>query len=989
MSIEKDAAVRRIVIVAAVVGMACLGTCGNLFVRGDFDNAAKTLKGDALANAGAVSLFVEDASWNRCGRLEISQAHTNEDGVVTYSACAFVGGDGKAPGVPVKGDTLYEFSFEVRSDTVKRIGVKFQDWRTGVWAKDSKGGKTSLEGVFVHPGWSCYKGTFRTHARATRAALALQMWQSTKFPPVTLKVGDSILFDNVKIEEARDFAKMLAGGEHANAPSPVARVKAARSGEAFDDLLRFTRARGADGPMEARTTVTLFAGDKSLKARFVCEEPAEVRMGSTDNVWSGDVLELYFGPTAGNVDRTKTQFAWNPTGAKTALKSGMAMPEWAGRWTVKTQVRGKGYTSDVEIPYELLGFRAAPATGEVIALNVCRTRKGEHGCWAPVRGGFGEVERFGRFVFGEWNDALKNVWKSGEKAETREAFESAVQKLETERRDAKLANLNSKPFTVARVPMTSDFACPFVPSESFEPAERIDVKAAVNEVTGLPVAMLNLTERTEQYVVRLETSTEDSRRTWRGGYDGRYGLEGLEPERVTLREALRFKDTDQTPCTLRFDPLPAAGDVLAVTVPAKEAGVVWIDFNLTDAKPGTYAGRLRVIPLGESAKFNPVSGFHKRQYEGQMQDVPFALEVRPIVLSKTSKRPGCFFQSPADRDHAKMMVEAGAGVFQLSPWSVKYEYDGDTGAIHLDRPKPETVEAIASLRRHAAWARELGVERPTFFVGFGCYDTAMQTYGGKALPLAERLRLFVNFVKAVRHVMHEAGVADSDYSIETFDEPGMNRADEIVAVHREAKAACPEVNLTLTMGASRTDIGFFRSVADCTDSWILWDGFHFQQKESLDFNAEQIAKGRSVSHYTCSSSPRTPLYREYRLHAWFGEYHKLSGNHFFWFEDCMGGYGQPDFKVCTSGGLVYRNFGRTIPSIRYMNLRQGVQDVKYLDKLREVAGDRAEVREFLGEAVQKVMVTDLHDKTTPDRMREKAAELILKYAKEERRCPLE
>ena len=972
---------RRVAVMVAVIGTASLGMCDNLFVRGDFDNAEKSLKGDVLANGGEVSLFVEDANWNRCGRLEVSQAHTNADGTVTYSACAFVGGDGKTLGVPVKGDTLYDFSFEVRSETVGRIGVKFQDWQSGVWAKDSKGGKTSLEGVFVHPGWSRYKGTFRTHARATRAVLALQVWQSTKYPPVTLKVGDGIFFDNVKIEEACDFARLLAGGD-ATAPSPVACVKAARSGETFDDLSRFMRDRGTAGPMGAKTTVTIFAGDKSLKARIICEEPTEVRMGSADNVWSGDVLELYFGPTADNVDRTKTQFAWNPAGAKTALKSGMAMPEWAGCWTVKTQVQGKGYTSDVEIPYELLGFRSAPVTGEVIALNVCRTRKGEHGCWAPVRAGFGEVERFGRFVFGEWNDALKNIWKSDLKADTREAFESAVQKLETERRDAKFSNLKGKPFTVACVPMTSDFACPFTPQESFEPAEHIDVKAAVNEVTGLPVAILNLTDRMEQYVVRLETSTEDREKTWLGGYDGRYGLEGLEPERVTLRVALRFKDSDQSPCTLRFDPLPAAGDVLAVAVPPKEAGVVWIDFDLAGAKPGTYTGRLRIIPLGEAAKFDPVAGFHNRQYIGQMQDVPFALEVRPIVLPQVAKRPGCFFQSPADRSHAKMMIEAGAGGFQLSPWSVKYEYDGDTGAIDLERPKPETIEAVESLRRHAAWAREFGVERPTFFVGFGCYDVAMKTYGGKPLPLAERARRFVNFVKAVQHMMNDAGIADSDYSIETFDEPAANREEEIIAVHRAMKAACPEVNLTLTMGANRADIGFFNRVADYTDAWILWDGFYFQEKENLDFNAGQIAKGRSVSHYTCSSSPRTPIYREYRLHAWFGERHKLSGNHFFWFEDCMGGYGQPDFKVCTAGGLVYRNFGRTIPSIRYMNLRQGVQDIKYLDKLREIAGDRDEVRQFLEEAVRKVMVTDMHDHTTPDRMREKAAELILKYTNE-------
>ena len=134
-------------------------------------------------------------------------------------------------------------------------------------------------------------------------------------------------------------------------------------------------------------------------------------------------------------------------------------------------------------------------------------------------------------------------------------------------------------------------------------------------------------------------------------------------------------------------------------------------------------------------------------------------------------------------------------------------------------------------------------------------------------------------------------------------------------------------------------------------------------------------------HYSCSTSPRSPLYREYRLHAWFGEYNALSGNQIFWFCDNMGGMGQPDFKVTTFGSLSYRNFDTFTPSIRYMNLRQSVQDIKYLDRLREVAGSDPEVAAFLKSAPERVMVTEMHDRTTPDRMREEAARLILKHAR--------
>lgn len=975
----------RIPVLAAALGAACASFAGNLFPRGDFDAADRTLRGDAIPNPGALSLFVEDANWNRCGRLEVMRAVTNDDGSVVFAACAFIGGDGKAVGLPVKGDTLYDFSFEVRSDSVKSVNVKFQDWKTGVWARDSKPGKTSLGKVYVRPGWSRYRGTFRTHPGATRAVLALQMWQSTQYPPVTLRIGDAVLFDNVTVEESRDLARaLLSGGADAEQSKPVARTKAARSGEVFGDFLRLDPKRGVLEPMGAKTEATLTAGADALEVRVVCDEPRKVRPGTADNLWAADVLEVYFGPAGKNPDRTSTQFAWNPAGARTAFKSGVDMPEWSAKWSVETQVGKNGYTSVARIPYALLGFRSVPEQGESIRVNVCRTRAAarELGCWAPVKEKFAEVDRFGFFVFGSWNDALVRGWKAeGEKASTRDEFEAAVQRIEAARRDARFNALKGKPFTVARVSSTSDFGCPFVPSEVFEPPERIELKAAVNEVTGVPVAVMNLSGRTEEYVVRLETDTSNPAEEWRAGYNGKFGLAGLEPERVTLRRAMRFKDTEQTPCTVRLDPLSCAGDVLSLVVPPKEAGVVWIDFDLMDAKPGTYAGRLRVMPLGESASFNPAKGkgYHERQYKGAMQDVPFLLEIRPIVLAKRPARPGGFFQRPINRQSAKMMMDAGVTEFQVSPWDVVYAHDKATGAIDLTKPLSQAVRAMDDIRRQTAWAKEYGIGRPTFFVGFGCYDAALAKYGRPGLALDEKARCFGEYVKAVRHLMNGAGVAVADFNMETFDEPQLRRAPEIAAAHKAAKAAAPEVRLTLTMGGVRLPIAFFREMADTTDSWLLWDGFYFQQGEFVEFNAKQMARGKTIRHYTCSTSPRTPLYREYRLHAWFGEYHGLSADEKFWFCDDMGGMGQPDYKVTTFGSLVYRNFDTFVPSMRYMNLRQSVQDVKYLAKLREVAGSEPEVAAFLKSAPERVMVVDMHDRTAPDRMREEAARLILKY----------
>jgi len=61
-----------------------------------------------------------------------------------------------------------------------------------------------------------------------------------------------------------------------------------------------------------------------------------------------------------------------------------------------------------------------------------------------------------------------------------------------------------------------------------------------------------------------------------------------------------------------------------------------------------------------------------------------------------------------------------------------------------------------------------------------------------------------------------------------------------------------------------------------------------------------------------------------------------------------------------------------------MAVRQGMTDVKYLQKLREVGKESPEVQAFLKTAAKRVVVDFAHDPTMPDRVREEAAALILK-----------
>jgi hypothetical protein len=61
-----------------------------------------------------------------------------------------------------------------------------------------------------------------------------------------------------------------------------------------------------------------------------------------------------------------------------------------------------------------------------------------------------------------------------------------------------------------------------------------------------------------------------------------------------------------------------------------------------------------------------------------------------------------------------------------------------------------------------------------------------------------------------------------------------------------------------------------------------------------------------------------------------------------------------------------------------MAFREGITDLKYIACLREISGADREVEAFVARAVDRALNTCRHDPTEPDRLREQAAQMILK-----------
>ena len=924
----------------------------NLVPGGDFTEAKKGKIGWCRREMGAFSLFNEEYTWNNCGKLEIRETYTNGNALVR-SAVVTIGQDGKFNGFAVKPNTRYDFSVDLRGG-VKSATIRAISWNGDNYWKDRRTLKVSPNGSApLEDAWRTYKGSFLTPPDAKRAALQVSIWSGSKGGGKLYEAGDFVLVDNVKVEVSRNnFSAQMT-------EALPARKAIATGDGTFDD---FVNLRNASVPA-AKTTVRPVAVPGAFGFEIVCDEPRGVSAKDDGSVWSGDSVEVWFGPVGS--ERHSTQLGVGANGSKYAAADGKRVD--ANVFEARVEKRKNSWTVRMKVPFAAVGWKADAKKGDSIAFNVGRHRRNARAyeTWSPLTAGFQDVEHFGELVYDDYAAAFKNRYLREAPCKTRSEYETQAAAAEKAEREAKFAKFKDKRFSVAPVPVTSDFAIPFLPPEIFDPPEEIRLVSAINERKALALAIANLSDRVEDYVVVLETAGRPN--------VGERGLKGFPNEKLTVRKALRMKDSSAKNPTLRLDPLPGMDDAGSITIPPKEASLVWFDFDTTGVAPGRYPGRLRVIPLGGYGAFKNGKGYDNITYSGEMQTIPVELEVRPIVLPLKAAIPTGFFMEGLTEEAFGYQVQLGAEYFNISPWGFAYEKTAE-GNIDLDRPTETAKHCAQRVRAHLEWGKKLGF-RPKFLVCYSSVYAFRNVYRVKQ-GAANEIKLWSQYVLGVKKLMNSCGVDDSEYAIETYDEPPANDYASIRAFHEAAKKAAPTVRLEITLGHRKMTVDELRKLGEVTDEWIVWDSY-FREKAYRELFAQQSALGKTIRHYTCDTSPRPSLDSYFRKKAWFGEKYKLHGNMMYQFYDRQGGIGARDFKTPTSGGIGYFLYRRFVPSIRFMAFREGITDLKYIACLREIAGADKDVEAFVAEAVARALDTCRHDPRAPDRLREKIAKMIL------------
>jgi len=921
---------------------------------------------------GAFSVYTEDATWNKCGRLETgSLVHTNAQGYATRMAAVTMGGDAKTQGFAVTAGTRYDFSVDLRGGA-DMATVKVFAWKDDPAKRVRVRVEPDVNRVAVQKGWNGYRGTFVAPPDTTRAAIQVMLWSSTQYMKELLPAGAYVLIDNVKVEES------VANLGSTPKAVTVERRKAMRVGGEVDDFLDFKNG----GPAGVKSEIEVKEEDGALIVEAEFEEPVKLFRPTDGCMWRGDTIEVWFGPVG--KDRLTSHFAVGIAGDLYAAVNGKAVP--ADRcFTAKIKVdeKDREWKVKLRIPFASFGW-TNPQPGDTIAFNLGRHRQSvkQDITWSRLVTGFDEWQRFGTLVYGDFAAALKRAYGVSVGTCDRATYERKVAELEAEKQAAKFRRFKDARLSVAPVPVTSDFSVPFLPREIFDPPKEIALTAAVNELKSLPIAIANLTDRTEDYVVVLEHQMPyHAKPEYFSDLTGLPGLKGFPSGQIRCRKALKIRDTDSAVSpSLRLDPLPKADDSSSLSVAAKEAGLVWFEFDTTDVKPGVYPGRLRVIPLCEAGRFmSGKRGWHDLLYEGAMQVIPVTLTVRPIVLDKKPARDGYFCNNGLNEEAFGYAHEAGGTIFLVTPWHFTFERDA-AGNLDYTRPTDACVAMKRLIREHLAWGERRGF-RPKFEVCYSTVNAFRSIFNAKKDPAVDE-RLWPQFVKGLRLVMEECGVKADEWWYEAWDEPPSDAAADILRMTRLSKETEPSVRVCLGLGHHEMTIAELTEIAKYTDVWTPSDQPYWQKPLFTAFFLSELKKGKTVGHYVCSTSPRESLHAYFRQRAWVGERFGLSCDMFYQFYDANGPLGTRDYKGTTVGGLIYVLFGKVVPSVRYMALREGVMDMKYFAKLKAVAPDDPRVKALMSEALTRVLDTRRHDAAEPDVWREKAAELLLTLAAE-------
>lgn len=358
------------------------------------------------------------------------------------------------------------------------------------------------------------------------------------------------------------------------------------------------------------------------------------------------------------------------------------------------------------------------------------------------------------------------------------------------------------------------------------------------------------------------------------------------------------------------DPLPALGNAGLVTIPVNRAVKIWISVDAHGAKPGSYQGRVRVVPLQASV---------------ETIEIPFVLEVldlhlpreMPLTLCTWDYVPNHWFPTRS-KEVLDDMSRHGVNVFPRTTIPAarvtadgKLNIDWTTLDAELDRLK--------------------GRGKILFQLNHPPIESATKPSNDQ-----KRLRE-LEYIRAFRDHLAQHGRNYSDYAFYLLDEPGLDYGPNIAIlldIGHLIRDADPKL-LTYTDPVPGLSWQDFERIEPLVDVWApnmrLVSGLL-----SGDPRIERIRKAKTVWSYECVAQVKSlsPL-RYNRANAWRAKYFGLSGIGFWTHSTTDVDQWFTGTSVNSEYALVYPG-ELPVPSVRWEAVRDGLEDVAAIDLLEQL-----------------------------------------------------
>jgi hypothetical protein len=415
-----------------------------------------------------------------------------------------------------------------------------------------------------------------------------------------------------------------------------------------------------------------------------------------------------------------------------------------------------------------------------------------------------------------------------------------------------------------------------------------------------------------------------------------------------------------------WDALPLLKADETVTLAPQRAVKFWVSVDAHGARPGTYKGRIRIVPTTDAAR---------------SVELPLRIEVLPLRMPREFPLKLCTWDyvpnklfpsnTPAVLDD---MARHGVNIFPRGNCIPKASVNA-AGELAIDWALPDAE--LDRLKGRGIILFHLGHPPITFAPDTpGAAAIASQSARGAssvprvASPPADdaKRKMEIAYIRAFRDHLKARGLDYADYAFYPVDEPGLdygNGVDAMIDTGRLFRDADPKLRI-YTDPVPTISWKDFERIEPFIDIWCpnmrLVSGLL-----SGDPRIERIMKsGKPVWSYECVAQVKSlsPL-RYNRANAWRAKHFGLSGIGFWTHSQTQVDPWQRNEAKNDEYALVYPG-DPVVPSVRWEAVRDGLEDVAAIAmledriKVNRRAGTKLDLAKQAEETLQ-VAETDVMD----------------------------